>query len=903
MTLREMLARVVAWTQRGRLERELDSEMRAHLELLARDLEHEGMPRAEALLAARKQLGNATAQREASRDYWGFPTLDALLRDARYALRGLARTPGFSITVVATFALGIGANAAMFGVIDRLMFRPFPYLRDPGTVHQVYYQTTFDGVRGTRTTTPYTRHLDMMRGSRSFSAFASVSEWRFAVGRAADTRVRKVAGVSASLFGFFDATPVRGRFFTGAEDTVPVGAFVAVLGHDFWRSEFGGRDVLGERLRVGQVDYTIIGVAPKGFTGVATGGAPQLFVPITTIPANFDTYAQNNYYRDYRWDWTELFARRKPDVSVAAATEDLTQAFRRARAIQRESNPRVAPDSVALPAALAGPARDAAGPDPGPETRVLLWVVGVAAIVLLIACANVANLMLARAQRRRREIAVRLALGVSRGRLVFQFVTEGLLLALLGGAAGLVVAQWMGAGIRAMLLPEGSSFSLGTDWRTIGVAAACVMGAALLTALAPAFVSIRSSLSATLKAGVREGTYRTSRARSTLLVVQAALSVALLVGAGLFVQSVRNVGEIPLGFDVRPVLEITPDFRGFDSDSAGAVGIRRRLLATAQAIPGVEAAARINSGLFRTNTTGLRVPGIDSVERLGRFNMQISTPDYFKVMRTRILRGRAFDASDGERAPGVVVVSASMARALWPDKEAIGECIQLVWDPLAKLTMPACTRVIGVAEDVASQGIMDEKRFMYYLPVDQVNPGWIARIYVRMAGPYANADIERVRQAMQAAMPGDGFVIVRPLQEVVDDQQRSWRLGATLFLAFGALALLVAAVGLYGVIAYDVAQRTHELGVRAALGAKAGDIVSLVMRQGLGFAGVGALAGLAIAAIAAPRLQPLLYKESARDPLTYVAVAAVMILVAAAASSVPAFRASRADPCTALRSD
>ena len=904
MTLREVLLRLTAWSRRDRLDQELADEMRAHQELLARDLEHGGgMPREEALGAARRQMGNATGQREASRDYWGFPALDALLMDARYALRGLARSPGFSITVIVTLALGIGANAAMFGIIDRLMFRPFPYLRDPGTFHQVYFQTTFNGQRGTRSTTPYTRHLDMRRAAGSLLDFASVSEWRFAVGRGADTRVRKVAGVSASLFDFFDVAPVIGRFFSPAEDSVPAGALVAVLSHGFWRSEFGERDVLGEQLRVGKVDYTIIGVAPEGFVGVAGGGSPHLFVPNTSIPANFDAYTQNNFYKDYRWDWTDLFVRRKPGVSVAAANEVLTQAFRRARAIQREQNPRVAPDSVAHPTAIAGAARNAAGPEAGAETRVLLWVMGVAAIVLLIACANVANLMLARAQRRRREIAVRLALGVSRARLIFQFVTEGLVLALIGGVAGLVVAQWSGAAIRGMMMPEGSSFALSTDWRTIGVTGACVLAAALLTAMAPAFLAIRSSLATSLKSGVREGTFRSSRMRSTLLVVQGALSVALLVGAGLFVQSLRNVTNIPLGYDVRTVLEITPDFRGMDSDSAGEVALRRRLLAAAQAIPGVEAAARINSGLFRTNTTGLRVPGIDSVERLGRFNMQITTADYFAVMRTRILRGRAFDESDGERGAPVVVVSAAMAQALWPGKEAIGECIQLVWDPLAKVTSPACTRVIGIAEDVASQGIMDEQRFMYYLPIDQLHPGWIARIYVRMAGPDVEADVERVRKAMQAAMPGDGFVIVRRMQEVVDDQFSSWRLGATLFLAFGALALIVAAVGLYGVIAYDVAQRTHELGVRVALGAKSGDIVTLVVRQGLAFAAIGAGVGLAIAAFAAPWLQPLLYKESARDPLTYAAVGAVMLLVAAAASAVPALRASRVDPCGALRSD
>jgi putative ABC transport system permease protein len=903
MTLPELLRRLGAWTQRRRLEQELAKEMHAHQELLARDLEHEGMSREQARTAAKRQLGNATSQREHSRDYWGFPALDALLQDVRYAFRSLRRSPGFSVIVIATFGLGIGANAAMFAVIDRLMFRPHPYLRDPATVHQVYYQTTYRGKRNTRTTTPFTRHADIKQATHSFSHVASISEWRFAVGRGVNTRVRKVAGVNVSLFDFFDAPPIIGRYFGPAEDSVPNGAPVAVLGNGFWRSEFGARDVLGQRLRIGPIDYTIVGVAPEGFVGFATGRAPEIFVPITSIPALFGPSSQNSYYRDYRWDWTELYVRRKAGVSVAQATSDLTAAFKRSRAIQREQNPALLPDSVAQPVAMAGPARDAAGPDPGAETRVLLWVSGVAAIVLLIACANIANLMLARALRRRREIAVRLALGVSRARLLFQFVTEGLLLALLGGVAGLVVAQWGGAAIRTMLLPEGSSFNLGTDWRTIGVAGACVVAAALFTALAPAFVAVRSSLATSLKAGAREGTYRSSRMRSTLLVMQGALSVALLVGAGLFVRSLRNVMDIPLGFDVSNVLEITSDFRGLAVDSANTVAVRRRLLEAAQAIPGVEAAARVNSRTFRTNTTTLRVPGIDSVERLGRFNMQVATPDYFKVVQTRILRGRGFDERDSERSPPVVVVSQSMARVLWPGKDAIGECVQVMWDPMAKLPTHPCTQVVGIAEDVAAQGITDEQRFMYYLVMDQIDPAMSPTIYTRMATSNVEADVERVRRAMQAAMPGDGFVIVQPLQELVDDQRSSWRLGATLFLAFGGLALLVAAVGLYGVIAYNVAQRMHELGVRVALGARSGDITRLVVRQGMIFAAAGAVVGLAIASVAAPWLQPLLYKESARDPVTYGAVGAVMILVALAASALPAFRASRADPCVALRSD
>jgi predicted permease len=527
----------------------------------------------------------------------------------------------------------------------------------------------------------------------------------------------------------------------------------------------------------------------------------------------------------------------------------------------------------------------------------------VATIVLLIACANVANLMLARVLRRRREIALRLALGVSRRRLVGQFATEGVLLAVAGGVAGLFAAQVGGVAIRGLLLPQEARFDLTRDWRTLAVAGACVLAAALLTAIGPAILATRSDLTEMLKAGAREGTYRRSRARSALLVTQGTLSVVLLVIAGLFVRSLRNVLAIPLGYDASTVIEVRSDFRGLELDSAPQVAIRRRLLAAAQAIPGVEAATRVNSRLFGTNTTALHVPGVDSVTRLGRFNFQIATPDYFRVMRTRILRGRGFDDRDREGTPPVVIISDAMGRALWPGKDPIGECIQVSWSPQFPVTTAPCTRVIGVAEDAAHQGITDNQRFMYYLNGDQVNPGWAATILVRMGGPDVEEDLERVRRAMQAAMPGDGFVVVRALQAAVDNQRRGWLLGATLFASFGGLALVVAAVGMYGVIGYNVAQRTHELGVRIALGARGVDIMRLVVWQGLAFAAAGAVIGLVLAGVASYWIEPLLYGLSARDPLTYTTVGVIMALTGILASAVPALRAVRADPNRALRVD
>lgn len=906
MNIHEFWHRLKTWTRRDQLDSQVADELESHVALVARDLEAQGMARAEAIVAARKQVGNTTVQRESSREAWGFPGIDVVLQDIRYAVRGLRRTPLFTVTAVLTLGLGIGANAGMFGVIDEMMFRPLPFLADPGATGRVYLMTTSrEGRRNSSITMPYTRYLDLAEAKRTFSDIAAISEWRLAVGMGADTRVRKVAGVSAAMWPLFNARPALGRFFGPADDVLPEGNMVAVLSYAHWKRELGGRDVIGERMRVGIRDFTIIGVAPEGFEG-ATGGRPiEIYVPITTIPfaMTVDQTSRDTYYREYRWDWVEVLARRRAGISEDAATAELTEAYRRSRSRARAIMPTVLPDSIAHPAALSGSIHTAAGPGAGMESRLLFWVSGVAAIVLLIACANVANLMLARILRRQREIAVRLALGVSRSRLASQFVVEALTLAVLGAIGGLLVAQWTGSVIRGFILPNGSTFSLMHDARTITVAFVVAVVAALLTVLAPMLIAMRSEVAPALRSGARDGGYRSSWLRTSLLIAQGALSVALLVGAGLFVRSLDRVMEIPLGFDVSTVVEVYPDFRGEQPDSVGRVALRHRMLAAAQAIPGVEAVTRINSPLFSTNTTFLRVPGVDSVERLGRFAFQFVSPDYFKVMRTRILRGRQFDSRDGEGSAPTTIVSAAMARVLWPTDDALGKCIQVSFGPRPPAAPGQCVTVVGVAEDVARIGIIDTARFTYYLPVDQVNPTFGATMYVRLATDDVDGSIERVRKAMQAEMPGNGFVVVTPVQKRVDDQRRTWRLGATLFLAFGALALIVAAVGLYGVTGYNVAQRMHELGVRVALGAAKADIVGLVVRDAMAVTVTAVAIGLTLALIGSRWLQPLLYRQSARDPLTYIAIGVVMVAVALIASAIPAARAARVDPNRALRAE
>lgn len=337
--------------------------------------------------------------------------------------------------------------------------------------------------------------------------------------------------------------------------------------------------------------------------------------------------------------------------------------------------------------------------------------------------------------------------------------------------------------------------------------------------------------------------------------------------------------------------------RGTPLSDTVALALGERMQREAEAIPGAQQASWVNSVPFvSTSSTGLYVEGIDSVRKLGPFTYVTATPGYFKTMDTRILRGRALDASDRNEAPLVAVVSENMAKALWPGRDALGQCMRVGAD-----TMP-CTTVIGIAENVAARGLSDDPQLRYYLPAEQRPQTQGFALLVRMQGDPAKAQ-DPVRKRLQALMPGQAYITTELMRDIVDEQRRAWQFGATVFVALGLLALVVAAVGLYGVISYNVAQRTHELGVRIALGAQSGDVVRLVVRQGISFAAAGVAIGLALAMVSARWIQPLLFNEPARDPYTYGVVSALLIVVGFAASAVPALRATRADPNTALRSD
>jgi putative ABC transport system permease protein len=890
-----LLRRLSHWLRLGSNQADLAEEMAFHREMIERDFVERGLSPAAASEAARRAMGNETFMREEARAVWLWPSLEALGQDARYTLRGLRRNPGFTIGVVLTLALGIGANAAMFSLVDRLLLRPPPLMRDPATVHRVYLYRTSRGKEG-ETGGQYARYADLARWATAFSQTAGFTARALAVGTGDATREMRLGIVSAGFFRFFDAPPSLGRYFTEAEDSPPEGAPVAVLSHSMWKTQYGARgDVLGSTAQIGPIVYTIIGVAPPGFVGLWPDRPPAAFIPLATFGASTGRRDWSTSYG--RFIGVGTMVRRRPGVSIAAANADLTNAFRRSYQAQVDANPRARPLSEARPRAVAASILRERGPQPSGVARVARWLSGVTLIVLVISCANVANLLLARTRRRRREIAVRLALGVSRGRLFSQLLTEGMLLATLGGLAGLLVAVWGGAVLRAAFLPDSDRVPLISDPRTLLFAATVSLSVGIVTGLVPMLHAGRAALADDLKTGAREGTNPYPRVRTVLLVLQGALSVVLLVGAGLFVRSLRNVRDVRLGYDVDPVLVVDLNMRGVTLDSARTVALRLRLLEAAKAVPGVNHASLRESVPFAGSSSWpIYVAGIDSVRQLGTFDLNSVSPDYFATMGTRLLRGRGFADSDVDGTPRVMVVGKAMGAALWPGQDPIGRCVKIGAD-----TMP-CTTVVGIAEDIRAHDIEGEVgQYYYYVPAAQWRPhdgGLFVRAQ-RDAGGLA----ETVRSRLQREMPGASYVTVTRFADIVDGKMRSWIAGATVFTAFGLLALLLAAIGLYSVIAYSVAQRRHELGVRMALGAGRAAVVRLVVADGLRFGVAGVAIGTAIALAAGKWVGPLLFKQSPRDPAVFGVVIFALLAVAVAASWVPALRAASLDPKAALQSD
>src|SRR5687768_4741769 len=717
--------------------------------------EAEAIRRFGSLDEVRPQLLAAAHHREEALTM--FERFDALRDDVRYSLRQLRRAPAFSAALALTFALGIGANATMFEIIDRLLFRPPAFMADADRVGRVYLRRpAADGTERIDNNISYLRYTELRDHTRAFASTAAVfQDENRIVGTGSAAEAIPVGLVSASFWGLFDVRPELGRFFIADEDKAPNGTDVAVLGYGYWSSRLGGdKGVIGKPIRIGGKHYTVIGVAPKGFHGIwATSTAA--YVPITA--AARDMFGTSDYSTGHGATWLEMIARLRPGATGASASAELTSAFRKSRltaAAAQTPVQTIRPQDLSLTHGEFAPLQFDRGPRASDSAKVATWLAGVAIIVLLIACANVANLLIARGIRRRREIAVRVALGVGRGRLVAQLLTESVLVAVLGGALGLVLARFGGGAIRALLLPN-------VDWTLVPAFDSRVLiftaGAAVLTGvitgLAPATHALRADVNRALKAGEREGGGERARIRTVLLLSQAALSVVLLVGAALFVRSLRNVESLDLGWDSDRVLLVGLDLRGADLKPEERRALTDRVVTQMRAMPGIVSVSTLFSIPFRSTwSDDVFVPGMDSAAHQHTFVVNPVGDDYFTTIGTRILRGRAVGATtDAEKGPLVVVVSESLGKLLWKGQDPIGRCLRLSAD-----TAP-CREVVGVAEDMTFGDIKDDDSMQLYLPASQERTG--GSIIARAAGD-PRTQAEPLRREIQKLLPGMGYATV-----------------------------------------------------------------------------------------------------------------------------------------------
>ena len=645
----------------------------------------------EARRRARLAFGDVENTKEATRDARGLMWLDSAAQDLRYAARSLRRSSGFTAAVVLTIALGLGANAALFSVIDRLLLRPPAYLRDPARVRRV---AVYSLLRGRRDIPDLwmsqVRYTNIERTARSFDRIAGFLFATVSVGTGASAQREVIGAVTESYFGFFDARPLQGRFINSADSVGPASEPVAVLSYAYWRDHLGARaDVVGTTIVVGADVRTIIGVAPPNFIGLPDDGTPALWIP---VPPTFGSRIS-------------MVVHRRPDVSEAAASADLNHALLDSYQAERAVSPRMIPIDIARPSAAVVSLHEMLWPNAPAEARLYPWLGAIGLIVLLIACANVANLLLARALRRRREVSVRLALGVSRGRLLMQLLTESTLLAMMGGVGGLFAAQWGAAVLRSLLSSQNVVSSLTipdraattspdiavvTDGRTLLFVSSAVLAVGILSGLAPALYAMRQDITGSLKAGVRDGSYQRSRTRNALLVSQVALCAVMLVGAGLFIRSVGHVRELRLGYDIDPILAANINMKDMRIDDSASISLMRRLEAELATIPGVTRTAQASTFSGWIAYEQLSVPNVNAID--GQFLQLTVGPGYFATVGTRILLGRSLAATDRADAEFVAIVSQTMAHTLWPNQTAIGRCIRV-----GPETAP-CQIVVGVAE-------------------------------------------------------------------------------------------------------------------------------------------------------------------------------------------------------------
>jgi putative ABC transport system permease protein len=857
----------------GAREADFDSELIEHLNLLTERYVRQGMTPEDARQAARRQFGNTTLLQEDRREMQTVAAIDAFVRDLRYAARTLRRNPAFAGAIVLTLALGIGANTAIFSVYDAVLLKPLPY-GDPERIVMLWEQQRWD-----LATVAPANFVDWRAQTHSFSDMAAMGQPNFILTGYGEPARLAGGAVSASFFRVLGVDLKLGRGFLEEEDR-PGKEHVVVLSHSTWQNRMGGKpDILGSVVTLNDIGYTVVGVLGPEFELVTnhSRNQPDVWVPLAL---NLEKLQRGTH--PYK-----VFARIKPGVTLDQAQADLNVVGANLAALYPADNKGKGITAVPLAQQVTKDVRTA--------LTALLAGVG---LLLLIACANVANLLLSRAAARQKEMAVRLALGASRRRLGQQLLTESLLLSLLGGAAGLLLATAAVQILSGRLpadLPRLSALAI--DLRVLAFTALISVATGVLFGLAPLFQTRRENANETLKQTARLAGIQ-SRVRNGLVVAQIAVAMVLLSGAALTAKSFWNLLQVSPGFRTEHVLTARVSMPGSRYPDVPRVSrFQMELLQRVRNMPGIQSA-----GL----TAYLPLSGADNgwaffIEGrpplpVGVYNMakyRPVSPGYFETIGIPILRGRGFTDADGENAPLVVVISESMARIYWGDVNPVGKRL--------RFGGPGMRTIVGIVGDVRHESLEGKGKAELYVPLTQIpnterRPTIVIRTAIEPAA--VMADLRKTVSAIDSALPLEQ---VESMEQLVSASVGQPRFRTVLLGAFSFLAVVIASVGIYGVMNYLVSQRIREFGIRVAIGATGGDVLRLVLRQAAVLIAVGLVLGLVGSALFARLITGLLYGVSPLDPLTFVMVSLLLSTVALLASYIPAHRATRVDPLTALR--
>ena len=881
---RTFLHRLAALFRHRHLEDDLDAELRSHIEMAIELNMRKGMSAEDARREALRSFGGVEQTKEIYRDQRGLPMLETALQDLRFGLRMLRRSPGFSLLAILCLTLGIGANAAVFSWVEGILFRPYP-----AVTHQEQLFALTGTARGEPELTSWPDILDLQRSCTLIDSFivTKIMGTSLSIGDRAEVTTGSI--VSANYFDAIGVHPILGRGFEPGEDAGRNAHPVTVISYQLWKGRFkSDPQIIGKSQRLNNVVHTIVGVAPEGFYGTFVGWAMQFWVP-ASMEENFEGGGYKLEDRGARW--IEAYVRLKPGVTRVQAQQEISAAAKQLEADFPDTN---RGRGIRLWPLWQTPFNNAN--TLLPTLEIMLAVV---AFVLLIACANVGNLLLVRSFARRHEMTVRLAIGAGRGRLLKQLFTEGLILSAFGAAGGLLVAHWCRHAL-VLLFPARGGVAMHLpgeiDWRVLALSAGVCLIATLLLGLIPAMQTSKIDLAGALKsdsAGVVGGGGR-AWVRSGLVVMQVSLSFVLLVGAGLLLQSLQKIRNTGPGFSTRNVLDTAVNLVPAGYDAPRAQSFQDELLQRVKTLPGVESAAfarmrPLSYGSF--SSTVIAVDGYQPPpEEQPTVEYNEVGPEYFATMGIPLVSGREFTRADDEKAALVAVVNETMAAKYWRGKNPIGERVQV---------KSRWMQVVGVAKDSKYQSVREAPKPFFYVPLRQ-NFSRGAGLFIRTPlspGTMATALAREVH-----ALDGNlALYEVITLQEQVDRSTSPRQVAVTLVGILGGLALLLAAIGLYGVMSYAVSQSTRELGLRMALGADASNLLRLVMWRGLALAAAGVVLGATVALGLTRLLGSLLYKVSPRDPLAFGSAFVVMAIAALAACLLPAWRATRTDPARALR--